>query len=349
MWLAGAGLGVSERAGAVSPEYRVYRFGPEVVPRFIHHLVRSRPYLDQYRLLVRAETTFDRRVTKEDFRELPLVLPPTSVQQAIADYLDTETTRIDALIEKKRRMVELLEAGFQASRWNQLSKGLDGFAGVAERLSATAGWHRTRLKYLVGRPVAGAWGSEPGVDEVDVACYRVADFDRWLGTVPSTAPTIRSVPRLVRQKLALSENDLLLEKSGGGDKHPVGCVARFSGSDASAVCSNFIARLRPESEYDPRFLAHVFAALYQHKMTQPFVKQTTGIQNLDMDGFLSRAWAIPNVDEQVAIRERIEQAQARSNSLINKVRCQIDLLVEHRQALITAAVTGQLDIPGVAA
>src|SRR5437764_4128862 len=66
MWLIGGGIGVSHRAGAVSPDYRVFRTRHSLTPRFIHYLLRSQPYLDQYMLYTRAQTTFDRRVQQPD-------------------------------------------------------------------------------------------------------------------------------------------------------------------------------------------------------------------------------------------------------------------------------------------
>ncbi|WP_129978010.1 hypothetical protein [Rhodococcus sp. Q1] len=66
MWLIGGGIGVSPRAGAVSPDYRVFRSRGALLPRFIHYLLRSQPYLDQYLLYTRAQTTFDRRVQQPD-------------------------------------------------------------------------------------------------------------------------------------------------------------------------------------------------------------------------------------------------------------------------------------------
>lgn len=108
MWLAGGGIGVSLRYGAVSPEYRVYRFSTAIEPRYIHHLVRSIPYLNQYRLLARAETTFDRRITKESFRDLPLPLPPLHVQRRMADDLDELTDRTFKATEKLQSQISLL-------------------------------------------------------------------------------------------------------------------------------------------------------------------------------------------------------------------------------------------------
>jgi type I restriction enzyme S subunit len=109
MWAIGRGVAVSKVEGAVSTAYRVYELGERVYPRFLHYYVRCDPIVDQYRLVVRGLTTFDRSVTREDLEGMPVPLPPLPLQRAIADYLDTETARIDALIEKKHRMVELLD------------------------------------------------------------------------------------------------------------------------------------------------------------------------------------------------------------------------------------------------
>lgn len=115
MWAIEGGVAVSEVEGAVSTAYRVYQFPAEQVqPRFAHYLLRSRPALDQYRAMVRGVTTFDRSVTREDFEAMPIGLPPMPEQRAIADFLDVETARIDALIEKKRKLVHLLELRFES-------------------------------------------------------------------------------------------------------------------------------------------------------------------------------------------------------------------------------------------
>ena len=108
MWLISGGIGVSGRAGAVSPDYRVFRSRGYLLPRFIHYLLRSQPYLDQYLLYTRAQTTFDRRVQQPDLDNLPIPVPPLDEQRAIADYLDREAARIDTLIEEQQRLVEML-------------------------------------------------------------------------------------------------------------------------------------------------------------------------------------------------------------------------------------------------
>jgi type I restriction enzyme S subunit len=123
MWLIGGGIGVPTLDGAVSPDYRVFRPRSVMEPRFLHYLLRSRPYLDQYVLYTRAQTTFDRRVHQGDLDNLPLLIPPSDEQRAIADYLDRETARIDTLIEEQQRLIEMLRFASNRQSSTQCSAG----------------------------------------------------------------------------------------------------------------------------------------------------------------------------------------------------------------------------------
>lgn len=107
MWLIGGAVGVSGVLGAVSPDYRVFRSRGLHHPRYLHHLLRSRPYRQQYVLYTRANTTFDRRVQQPDLDNLPLPVPPIAEQAIIAQEIDKQTARIDALVTKAERFIAL--------------------------------------------------------------------------------------------------------------------------------------------------------------------------------------------------------------------------------------------------
>lgn len=154
---------------------------------------------------------------------------------------------------------------------------------------------------------------------------------------------MRSVSRAAARRLGLRTGDLLLEKSGGGEKSPVGFVARYEGPDG-AVSSNFIARLRPRSGIVPAYLQQMFGALYAGRANVPYVRQVTGIQNLDVTGYLGLR--VPDRDPHE--QESIAQRFVARLSLMNALEARCDRLAgrvaEYRDALITEAVTGQLDV-----
>ena len=111
-----------------------------------------------------------------------------------------------------------------------------------------------------------------------------------------------------------------------------------------AVCSNFIARLRIAPEYDPVFLTYLHSTLYAIKLNARAIKQTTGIQNLDISAYLGEPVCFPPFAEQIAIATFLDQETAKLDSLVAKVHEAFKLLEEKRTALISAAVTGRIDV-----
>ncbi len=141
-----------------------------------------------------------------------------------------------------------------------------------------------QLRRTVSLTIGGVWGDEPdGVD--DLAVVRVADFDMESLTAGRVVPTQRRIDPGQRGRRLLREGDLLLEKSGGGEKQNVGRVVQWTGEDA-AVCSNFVNVLRPTDRCDSRYLAYLHRSLYGLGWPNACTKQTTGIQNLDVGAYL---------------------------------------------------------------
>ena len=123
--------------------------------------------------------------------------------------------------------------------------GMDWLGEVPEH------WSVNRLKLAVDSCTNGVWGDEAKSDENDVMCIRVADFDRQsLAASKPDEPTIRNVSDRDIEQRSLRNGDLLIEKSGGGEKQPVGAVVLYTGV-APAVCSNFVARMRLKREQIP--------------------------------------------------------------------------------------------------
>ena len=209
---------------------------------------------------------------------------------------------------------------------------------ASDRLgSVPSQWHVDRLKWSTTGCYNGVWGDEPN-DLDDLICIRVADFDRDRFVVVSNPPTIRAIEAGQRRNRILQKNDLLIEKSGGGEKQLVGCVVQFT-EDFPAVCSNFVARLPVARECDPRYLTYLHSAIYAARLNYPAIKQTTGIQNLDSGEYLNILVAYPPLDEQQTIARFLDAKTAQIDALVAQKRQLIDKLKEKRQALIARIVT----------
>lgn len=203
-------------------------------------------------------------------------------------------------------------------------------------------WGTHRLKWSVTGCDNGVWGEEPDGAEDDIVCLRVADFDRNSLRVSTDSLTVRSVDARLRNSRKLNKHDLLLEKSGGGEKQLVGCVVHFD-HEFDAVCSNFVARMAVATGQSPRFWVYAHAALYAGKLNYLAIKQTTGIQNLDSAEYLNTLVAYPSEPEQVQIAAFLDWKTGQIDALIAKKQALVERLKEKRLAVITQAVTNGLD------
>lgn len=202
-------------------------------------------------------------------------------------------------------------------------------------------WSVDRLRWTISTCQNGIWGEEPdGLN--DIACVRVADFDRTALRVVREVPTLRAVTRTERRGRLLRRGDLLLEKSGGGELQPVGVLVGYD-LDAAAVCSNFVARVGIAPGFDSRFLVYLHAHLYAGRVNTRSIKQTTGIQNLDSMAYFDERACWPPQEEQIAIAAWLDDRTKRIDELVEAKRRLIDLLGEQRTAVITDSVTKGLD------
>ena len=198
-----------------------------------------------------------------------------------------------------------------------------------------------RLKWVFSSCKNGAWGTEPD-GRTDVVCIRAADFDGRLGRLNNGERTLRSIDPDTYEKLALRSGDVVLEKSGGGEKQLVGRAVLFDGEKPS-ITSNFLARCRPAPGMEPAFVNYLLLAIYNARGTFPHLKQSTGIQNLDLANFLNIRVSIPPLDTQRRIARVLDEKTVRIDGLIEKKRELLDRLAEKRQALVTRAVTKGLN------
>ncbi|MCU6667008.1 restriction endonuclease subunit S [Silvania hatchlandensis] len=206
-------------------------------------------------------------------------------------------------------------------------------------------WHIHSLKRAIDSCTNGVWGGEPD-DKHDLIVLRVADFERQSFKISDLKLTTRSILPKDRGSRLLKKGDLLIEKSGGGDKTLVGCVVLFD-KEYEAVTSNFVAKMSPRESYDSHFLTYAFSQLYAGKVNYPSIKQTTGIQNLDADAYLMEKFCFPPMHEQRNISCFLDHETAKIDNLIEKQQQLIELLKEKRQAVISHAVTKGLnpDVP----
>ena len=310
---------------------------------YLHSALYSR------RINVRSikQSTGIQNLDKDSYLNEAAGFPPLPEQRAIASFLDRETANIDSLVAKIERLIGLLLEKRTSLISGAVTKGLN--KNVPTRCSGVdwlggipAHWEVRRLKATIQSCQNGVWGVEPSGNN-DIVCVRVADFDRVRFRAKMCRPTLRSVEADAIQTHTLCRGDLLLEMSGGGAKQPVGAVVLYD-NDQPAVCSNFIAQLRPLNGFESRFLTYLHSALYSRRINVRSIKQSTGIQNLDKDSYLNEAAGFPPLPEQRAIASFLDRETANIDSLVAKIEEAIDRLKELRTTLIAGAVLGRIDV-----
>ena len=203
-------------------------------------------------------------------------------------------------------------------------------------------WEVMQLKRTVDGCINGIWGSEPKKDGSDTIVLRVADFDRPKLSLQVDGYTYRKIEEKDKTARKLKRGDLLLEKSGGGERTLVGQVVLFD-KDFEAVTSNFVAKMTPNEGFNSRFLNYVFSRFYNDNINYCSIKQNTGIQNLDAGAYLAEKFGFPLAEEQEKIANFLDYETAKIDTLIEKQEQLIKLLKEKRQAVISLAVTKGLN------
>jgi len=201
-------------------------------------------------------------------------------------------------------------------------------------------WELSKARKFISQIEPGIWGDDPKQDNNDIKCLRVADFNFDKLTF-NNVETVRNNPGIPSRKI-LRNGDILIEKSGGGEKQPVGRAVIFN-SDEVMTCANFVDIVRLKKEILPRFFTYQLYAAYASKLNLKSIKQNTGIQNLDIFLYFSEIYLIPPHSQQTNIVKYLDEEIFRIDQITERKQKLIEILREKRTAVINHAVTKGLD------
>ena len=266
---------------------------------------------------------------KYSIENLSFTAPTVDEQSAIASFLDRETAKIDTLISKQEKLIELLKEKRQAVISHAVTKGLNPKAkmkdsGVEWLGEVPEHWGAGRLRYIC-----------QCLDGQRIPLNAAQRFDR-LGDIPYWGAN--SIVDYVDESL-FDEDLVLLGEDGAPFFEPSKPVAFFS--QGKVWPNNHVHVLRPVIRGTGKFIAHVLNVTdYAHfidgstrdKLTQGSMKDIPIPQ--------------PPLPEQSAITAFLDRETAKIDTLISKSEKAIELQKEHRTALISASVTGKIDVRG---
>ncbi len=314
---------------------------------YIYSSESARQYFDS---MTESATLSHKRVEPGIVSKLWLAVPPPAIQRCIADFLDHKTAAIDALIEKKQKLVELLTEKRAALINQAVTKGLDPTVPMKDSGIPWIGeipvlWVCTTIRRAL-RFIEQGWSPQCDSHPVSGDDWGVLKSGCTAGGKynPEANKTLPAglAPRV---HLVVKEGDVLVCRASGSPEI-VGSAALVPATEKNLMLSDKVFRLKVVDSVHPPFLVFALASKGARSQLENMISGAEGLaNNLPQARLKELILALPPFIEQRAIAEYLDARLNSIEDLRTKVVAQISRLQEYRQALITAAVTGQLEIP----
>lgn len=295
--------------------------------------IKSKGYID-----VLCNKSTIAHFTAEKVAAVPLLIPLKSEQSKIANFLDHETARIDALIEEQKHLIELLKEKRQAVISHTVTKGLDPTvpmkdSGVEWLGQVPAHWVVKKLGFL-GEAIIGLTYSPDDVVSQGVLVLRSSNVQEGKLCFDDNV----FVSKVISEKLMVKQGDILI-CSRNGSRALIGKNALIDKSADGMTFGAFMTVFRsPINNFLHQvFNSSIFSAQSGSFMTSTVNQLTTG----NLNSFLI---PVPPRSEQLIITKKLLSFRADFEDLISEALASVKLLQERRSALISAAVTGKIDV-----
>lgn len=334
------GIERSKYIGCVSPAYTVLRPTLTINGMFFGYLFKS----DGYIIALQSVTDGIRdgkNISYEQFGILALPIPPLPEQHAIAAFLDRETGKIDGLVAEQEKLIVLLKEKRQAVISHAVTKGLNPDASMKDSGIEWLGMVPEHWDVSKIRRVA-VWVQTGGTPSTELPSEDVEDGIPWFtpGDFGDTLILDSSAKQVTQSTI----------RSGDAKQFPPGCVlivsigatlGKVGFSRMLASANQQINAVYPTNRVDSYFLAY---SLSVKSSEMRFLSNASTIGIMNQEKTKEIFIVVPPLQEQSAIVTYLDQQTAKIDSLISEAQRAIDLLKERRTALISAAVTGKIDV-----
>lgn len=316
---------------------------------FLKYYLLSSPFL--WAIGQNVHGGVNQNIHAEDIKNAAIALPGFDEQTKIAKFLDYETAKIDALIEKQQQLIALLKEKRQAVISHSVTKGLSPDApmrdsGVEWLGEVPAHWRVGQLRRWIREMEQGkspecesrpAEGNEWGV--LKTGCVNGGVFAQQENkALPAHITPV--------EKYEVHAGDVLMSRASGSTEL-IGSVAFVKSARPKILLSDKIFRLHFERNVDGRYFTSLMASSYMRSSIVSVISGAEGMaNNITKPAVLGFPAAIPPIGEQQAIAAHIDDVCDHISELTTSASRLLELLNERRTALISAAVTGKIDVRG---
>lgn len=333
MKIRSGAMGVAPEDGLVTYHYEVMRLRDDMDARYIVYLMKSSWFTSELIARERGISAGGEyggiRTTEVPFsvlRTIEVRLPEVCEQRQITDYLDRETARIDTLIEEQQRLIEMLRERRSAV--------------LSSALAPTGSWVRRRIKHIGETNLGKMLDAGRAVREEDEPrpYVRAADV-RADGSVNLVDLNEMPFSETEMEVFDLRAGDVLLIEGGA----TVGRPGFMFESAPGIAFQKTVNRLRVGPDVDARFVYWSMVRLYDSAY---YVSHYGSVSFVHLTGEKLREIELhlPTLDEQGRIAAYLDEQTAKIDTLIAESERFVELSRERRAALITTAVTGQVDV-----
>jgi type I restriction enzyme, S subunit len=297
---------------------------------------------------VSTGSTFE-AVSAEQVENVVFFRPSIFEQEKIANFLDHETAKIDTLIEKQQQLIKLLKEKRQAVISHAVTKGLNPNApmrdsGVEWLGEVPKHWNSMQIRRIISRMEQG---KSPECDN------KVAEFDEW-GVLKTScvnkgiynSEANKALPDNIKPfpQYEVKEGDILMSRASGSI-NLIGSVAYVYKTRPKILLSDKIFRLYLDSSMSKIFFCYLMYSTYMRANIERAISGAEGMaNNITKGAVIGFVFALPPLDEQQFIVDFIFKRLDKFRRLIQKAEVAINLMQERRTALISAAVTGKIDV-----
>ena len=323
----------------VSTGFAVVRPEDGLTPAYAAYALRAPYFVD--RVVANSKGVSFPAINESEMGTYEIATPPVSEQRAIAAFLDGRTARIDALVARNERLIELLEERRTTLVTRAVTKGLDldvpmKDSGVEWLGEIPAHWVLTPLKWLLRRSDYGISDSLAGYGDVRV--LTMAHIQKGEVVLPEEGSISD-----VEDRLLLEHNDLLFNRTNS--RELVGKVGLFRGSSEDRVTfASHLVRLTARDGVVPGWLNYLLNSAGLLSLARSMALLSVNQANLNPTKYAQIAVPLPAMSEQHAIADFLDRETAQIDALVAVVREAIGRLRELRTALISAAVIGKIDV-----
>jgi type I restriction enzyme S subunit len=326
----------------ISPNQLRYRPDKSrVIADYFFYLFSSEPLQKEVGLI--ADSVAQPNLNLGSLKSIKCPLPHVEEQQTIAAFLDRETAKIDALVAEQENLIALLKEKRQAVISHAVTKGLDPTvpmkdSGIEWLGEVPERWAVHSLRHTLDAVFNGLTANQISQTEETVPVTRIETISKGVIDMDKVGYILRQDARADR---VLVEGDILF--SNINSLNVIGNCAQYYGGETIYAGMNLLV-LRPTNNINAQWLFWLIKSPSFRQMVECFAKPAINQASISQSSLLSIAVATPSLPEQCAIVNFLDSETAKLDTLTAEAQRGINLLKERRAALISAAVTGKMDV-----